>query len=236
MTQKYLDADGKEIVLGRLYVRTVAPAAGALQTFKSSNVHAHPTHQYRPYKFKYQESASDYIARTEYQTLWQRKVLDPTSKPTAFVVDLDGTIMSGAQRLDLIPPIEQQGDPRAWDAFNKACLKDTPLRDTMAMVDAMYHSGHIPLFITGRNDVAEDDTHTWLEGGFFWYRRGKFLLDMRGYDDSGKPVDVKVHKIQKLQERYDILFAIDDDPKICDALRHVGISCWQVRNWQESNQ
>lgn len=239
MTKKYYDIDGNEIVMGRVYQRAVHPGAGLIRTFKSDTVHAYPTREYRPHKFTYHHKIElnqpkPHLVDGRYH--FQRGVIDPTGKLTAFVIDLDGTVMCGKQRLDLIPPKELQRDPRAWDAFNMACDKDTPLRDTLAMVDAMYHAGHIPLFVTGRNDVAEDRSHTWLENHLDWYERGKFVFEMREVNDCGFPVDVKVHKIEKLAEKYDILFAIDDDPKICSALRQKGISCWQVRNWQESEQ
>lgn len=155
-------------------------------------------------------------------------------KHTAFVVDLDGTVMCGKQRLHLRPPIEETDLPHAWDAFNMACEDDTPLPDTIALVNAMYEAGHVPLFITGRREVAYKLTVRWLVKHFYWFDPSVHVLIMRDLSDCGRPVDCKLPKIKILAEQYHLLFAIDDDPLVVDALRREGINAYQVRNWQEN--
>lgn len=155
-------------------------------------------------------------------------------KQTAFIVDLDGTIMDGSHRIHLIPPIELASNARSWDAFNNACFDDTPMRDTIEMINAMVSAGHKALFVTGRNECAYKQTVKWLEKHIEWFDiENDEVLLMRDLNDHCKPIDVKIHKIQVLAEQYDILFAIDDDHAIVEQIRKLGIPAWHVRNWQE---
>lgn len=154
-------------------------------------------------------------------------------KQKAFVVDLDGTIMNGEGRLHLRPPIEDTDIPHAWDAFNMACGDDEPLWDTIALVNAMRDAGYVPLFVTGRREVARENSNIWFRRIFEWFDPSTVFI-MRAMEDTRRPTECKIPTIAKLAEEYDIIFAIDDDPMVIKGIRSLGIPAYQVRDWQEN--
>lgn len=158
------------------------------------------------------------------------------------VVDIDGTIANGGHRLHRIPPKDQMHLTRAWDDFNLAAGDDTPLDDTVALVDMLWYSGKKIVFMTGRNEISWDVTYNWLCETFRWFEEDcgavgdDVTLIMRKESDNGTPVETKTKLLDLVRQQYNVLFALDDDPAICTAFRKMGVQTYQVRDWQGENK
>lgn len=158
------------------------------------------------------------------------------------LVDIDGTIADGSHRLHLIPPKDQKHLTRAWDEFNLAAGDDLPLEDTVRLVDHMYAQGFKIVFMTGRNVISHTVTWEWLDSQFEWFEGecgelgDHVTLVMREKSDNGTPVECKTALLNRVMNKYNIMFAIDDDPAICKAFRKMGVPTYQVRDWQGENK
>jgi hypothetical protein len=141
------------------------------------------------------------------------------SKPKAIVVDLDNTLALIGDR-----------DPYA----GHLCASDALCEATALVVFAVAEGASVNvIFLTGRNEAARDETATWLLRHLAVAAVGGSLI-MRAVDDW-RPSDV--YKLDMLDTRilpeYDVVFALDDDPKVVRAFRDRGIVCWHVRDWVE---
>lgn len=149
----------------------------------------------------------------------------------AIMVDLDGSLCCGAQRLHLKPPVEKRGDPLAWEPFHMACGGDTEIEDVGRMLRAMQAVGYLLVFVSYRSESTRALTMEWLwDHGF---RSPDHDLILRE-GDRGTPAPVfKLEKIRQLEKERNLkfVFAIEDDLPVCQHLRANDIPCYQVRDW-----
>lgn len=153
-------------------------------------------------------------------------------KSKAIVVDLDGTLCCGGQRLHLVPPPEQRGDPLAWEPFHMACIDDTVIKDVLALLVAMADGGYEIIYVSYRSESTRELTLRWLGLNGAPYNPQRLYL--RPSDRDTQAGDYKVGIIQGLAlQGYDVVFALDDDPEVCHALRQADIPVYQVRDWKK---
>ena len=79
-----------------------------------------------------------------------------------YVFDLDGTLTDGDHRLHHI-----QKEPKDWDAYNAACVDDTPILPITELADIVRIADEQGLNIraeiwTGRTDDQRENTYNWL--------------------------------------------------------------------------
>jgi len=150
----------------------------------------------------------------------------------AIMVDLDGSLCRGAQRLHLMPPPEKRGDPLAWEPFHMACGGDTEVYDVACMLHAMDAQGYLLIFVSYRSESTRALTKDWL------WRHGFKVSDLDlvlREGNSGQPAHVfKLEKIRQLERERNLkfIFAIEDDLPVCQYLRAHDIPCYQVRDWE----
>jgi hypothetical protein len=138
------------------------------------------------------------------------------SKPKAIIVDLDNTLALIGER-----------DP--YDGH--LCATDQVCQATELMIRGVFgNTGAAVILLTGRNEFARSATERWLYDEFIPYTD----LIMRDPSDW-RPSDV--YKLDMLDTRilptFEVVFALDDDPKVVRAFRDRGIVCWHVRDWVE---
>ena len=73
---------------------------------------------------------------------------------TLVVSDIDGVLMDNSHRQHLVP--EAKGTTQDWEAFNAACVDDTPIRHMIDMVNylSLLH-GHFVVLCTGRTETCQ---------------------------------------------------------------------------------
>jgi phosphoglycolate phosphatase-like HAD superfamily hydrolase len=132
------------------------------------------------------------------------------------VFDLDGTLADCSHRLHHILK-----EPKDWDAFFKECDKDAPIT---YMIDFFHTlSCHYTTYIvTGRSEVAKQQTETWL-------------LDKRCFPDrlimrqEGDHTDDHILKLKMVEDFKDrIAFVFEDRTRVVKMWRDAGIPCFQV--------
>lgn len=156
------------------------------------------------------------------------KVIDALKETRPIIiVDIDGTLVNNEHRRHLVPK-ENFRDPYAWQQFNKACAGDTPIPHNITTVKTLIDAGFLAVFVTSRGNNARPETEDQLRSiGFV-----PFPLVMRPMDEPRPPAEWKIAVISDVEQYYGygVTAAIDDDPKVCRAMRDRGIAVAEVRS------
>ena len=139
------------------------------------------------------------------------------------VFDLDGTLADLMPRLHLMPTNELHLTD-SWTQFNKACDSDLPINDTIAVCNAMWDAGYMVIVLTGRSDIAKDETMQWLDDHIVFYDR----LVMRPHNDNRKDYIIKEEYLRNVVGLENIIAAWDDNPSVVAHFRSMGITTYQV--------
>ena len=142
----------------------------------------------------------------------------------AIWVDLDGTLFNIDHRLHFI-----QKSPQDWDGFLDAIPGDTVNGWCLALIWAMRLSGHDIVYVTGRSDSSEQHTRDQLMKAMGPMGMTD-ALHMRPRSDQKHDREVKIEILHKLRPLYDIVFAIEDRPSVCRALRLAGLVVLQCQD------
>jgi hypothetical protein len=128
----------------------------------------------------------------------------------AIIVDLDGTLALF------------QG--RTWSEYEK-CLDDKLMEGVAKLVHAMAKFGHAIIVLTGRPTQYRDLTIKWLVCNNIHFD----ALLMRTPRDRSSNQAYKEAAYRKwIEPKYDVLFAIDDNPHVVRMFRSIGVTVLDV--------
>lgn len=144
------------------------------------------------------------------------------NQPRVVIFDYDGTLSDGTHRLHLLPK-ENQHLTETWIHFNSACVNDSPIQDTIDVMNAMYDAGFYVIVLTGRSDHVKAESVKWLRDAGARYH----LLEMRKQTDNRKDTIIKEEFLRKIG-LHNIVAAWDDSPNVIEHLRSLGITTYQV--------
>lgn len=146
-----------------------------------------------------------------------------------YIFDLDGTLACGKHRLHLLPK-ENLHLTESWIEFNKACVGDAPIKDTIRVMNALYDSGYETevIILTGRSDDALSETVEWLLNNNCKYDR----LIMRSKTDNRPDTVIKEEFLRSLGLE-NITACWDDSVKVIRHFRSLGLTVYQVCEYEE---
>ena len=159
-------------------------------------------------------------------------------KRPAIIVDIDGTLANAAHRIHHI-----KKQPKDWQSFFDEAVKDEPFKWCVELVLAMARTHEI-LFVTGRGEEDREQTLNWLmENVPIWENSntGLYCLNMNlfmrpaGSRDQDFDVKRRVYR-ERIQDKYDILFALEDRGRVTKMWRELGLTCLQCSDWEERDQ
>lgn len=135
----------------------------------------------------------------------------------AFVFDLDGILADCSHRLPLLPD---------YDAFFAACDKDKPILPVIKTALALAIACDIWI-VSGRSEVAREDTERWLELNRL---KPEWLKFMRKKGDHRPDNEVKQEWLSLLpdEDRKRIVAVFDDRDRVVDMWRRNGLKCFQA--------
>ena len=147
-------------------------------------------------------------------------------KNKCIIVDLDGTLCNINHRLHHV-----KNGKSDWKAFFEGIPYDTvnePVR-TLAWLHRWY--GYDVVFLSGRPDDYREYTTKWLDQNF----GGFYHLFMRPSGDY-RPDDVVKNELYNtmVEPQWDVYFAVDDRPSICELWREKGIFLFDVGGAEET--
>lgn len=135
-----------------------------------------------------------------------------TTKPTAILLDVDGTAMK----------MSPERGPFEWHNV----LLDTVNEPVVAAVVALQEAGHKIIVMSGRDEICKADTRLQLE------EAGIVIEDifMRPNGDQRKDNIIKDELFDAhVRHNYNILFALDDRDQVVDHYRReLGLTVFQV--------
>lgn len=134
-------------------------------------------------------------------------------KQKAIIFDIDGVL-------------SQKYPDRQWRQEDLVHL-DTPITQIKEIFsDLIKNTDAKIFFLTGRTEQCREETYNWICNN---YGPKDFSLLMRDCDDWRRGFEVKKDMFDKIKTRYEVFFAIDDDPEICKMYKENNIFTLEVR-------
>ena len=126
------------------------------------------------------------------------------------LVDIDGTVANRCGR-----------GPYEYDKVGE----DTPNRNVIEVVDALWKASNTIIFISGREDSCYEDTYNWLVNNCPPFSK----LYMRKSGDYRKDTEVKKEIYENhIRDVFNVLCVLDDRQSVVDMWRELGLTCLQV--------
>lgn len=133
------------------------------------------------------------------------------AKPSAVLVDMDGTLAIITDR----NPYSHRG-----------VLKDKPNSPVIEVARALASAGHTLVIVSGRSELAREDTELWLKRHLGVPFEGPF---MRAEGDDRKDAIIKGELYDEhIEPFYDVLCVLDDRDQVVRMWRRRGLTCLQV--------
>lgn len=146
----------------------------------------------------------------------------PVDKYPVVVCDLDGTLCDATHRNHML-----LNKPVDWEAYCQACDLDLPILATKALLQSL--ASHIGvIYLTGRKITSWSKTLRWLRDHDM-VGRDQGELIMRPHGDHRPNEDFKLDQVRRLRDKYEVLFVIDDHPKVAEKIMGaLGVPVLQV--------
>ena len=137
----------------------------------------------------------------------------PEGKPTAIIVDIDGTVAL-------------MGSRSPYDTTTVD--QDLPHTDVIDVVIALSQAVDHIIFLSGRDEECRDLTERWLHRHLNGISAG-YDLRMRPTGDRRRDSIVKAELFdQHVRDEYSVLVVLDDRRQVVEMWRSLGMTCLQV--------
>lgn len=127
-----------------------------------------------------------------------------------------------------------------WKRFNEEMINDTPNLWCIELIDGMIERKFETIYVSGREELYRQVTTSQIDSWIDCYELQypplervveyyKSKLFMRPTGDYRPDTEIKkeIYK-QHIKDKYDVLFVLDDRPKVCQMWRELGLVCLQV--------
>lgn len=148
------------------------------------------------------------------------------SKKKAIIVDIDGTLANSDHREHVL---EHGNRDKYFDLVDGDTLNDW----CADLIDKYKESGHAVILLTGRPERVRGVTENWLKDYDVQYDQ----LIMRGDQDreQGHIYKEKIYD-NHLSDKFDVDMIIDNDPKIIEKFRRMGIPALEYEQEQSLDE
>jgi len=137
-----------------------------------------------------------------------KKVLMDKSLPSAYIVDIDGTLAQMKGR-----------SPYDWHL-----VKTDEVKEDVARVIQNLSNRNDIIICTGRDGICENDTKQWLFRNDIPWKEFHIRPQGNTEDDS----IIKRRVLEDVIKRYNVLGVFDDRDKVVEMWRDAGLTCFQV--------
>lgn len=146
----------------------------------------------------------------------------------AYIIDLDGTLYDNSHRQHLIPA--DRNNIAGWVEFNCACADDVLREDMSDLVRSVLLSGREVIFLTGRGEVAGEQTMQRLLKDFNFIEQPTLI--MRPMDCHTSAAEFKRDAVKRIRDSkrwadYQLI-ALEDDPSIVEVMRGMGVTVLHI--------
>jgi hypothetical protein len=145
-----------------------------------------------------------------------------TTKPTAYIYDVDGTLANVDPYLHHV-----RGSNKDYDAFHRASIDALPNIEVLEMLNNSVSDGHAILIVTSRKEKWRGLTSMWLAKN----DARSHALFMRSDDDNRPDYEVKKDILDKISSHWDVVHAVDDNPSVIALWKENGIPTTKIGTW-----
>jgi predicted kinase len=139
--------------------------------------------------------------------------IPPDGKPTAVLVDVDGTVAL-------------MGTRSPYDETR--VHEDRPNEPVIAIVEALHAAGHIVIYCSGRTEECKAATGVWLRRHLPQVG-GNAILHMRAAGDMRQDAVVKAGLFDRfVRDHYRVVAVLDDRAQVVAMWRSMGLTVLQV--------
>lgn len=137
----------------------------------------------------------------------------------AIIIDLDGTLADCEHRVHHL-----HKTPKDWKSFYSGLINDELNSWCHDLMKAMKNTGFELLIVTGREETYRQESISWLEK----YNIEYDALYMRGKKDYREDSEIKKEiYLDKIKDKYDVSFVLDDRLSVVKMWRELGLTCLQ---------
>lgn len=155
--------------------------------------------------------------------------IDAALKPV-YIFDYDGTLADATHRLDRLPTKDLHLT-ESWSEFNRLSIHDEPIESTIQVMNGLFKSGAFIIILTGRSDEVCELSTQWLTDAGAQYN----VMVMRQASDNRKDTIIKEEFLRYIG-LHRITAAWDDSVNVINHFRSIGITTYQVCNYDDSNR
>lgn len=143
-------------------------------------------------------------------------------KPTAYIFDVDGTLANVDEFLHFM-----RGGKKDYDSFHSASINAKPNLEVFSMLDNAISKGHAILIVTSRKEKWRGLTSMWLAKN----NARSHALFMRDNDDNRPDYEVKKDILNKIQDFWVVVHAVDDNPNVIRLWEENKIPTTKIGTW-----
>jgi hypothetical protein len=143
-------------------------------------------------------------------------------KPTAYIFDVDGTLANVDEFLHFM-----RGGKKDYDSFHSASINAKPNLEVFSMLDNAILKGHAILIVTSRKEKWRGLTSMWLAKN----NARSHALFMRDNDDNRPDYEVKKDILNKIQDFWVVVHAVDDNPNVIRLWEENKIPTTKIGTW-----
>jgi hypothetical protein len=146
-------------------------------------------------------------------------------KQSAHIYDVDGTLANVDPYLHYV-----RGSNRDYDAFHEASINALPNIEVLEMLNNSVSDGHSILIVTSRKEKWRGLTSMWLAKNNI----RSHALFMRADDDHRPDYEVKEDILKKIENYWNVLHAVDDNPNVIRLWEDHDIPTTKIGSWDGS--
>lgn len=144
------------------------------------------------------------------------------NKPTAWIFDVDGTLADVREFRHYVLTKEKD-----FNKFHEHSIYAPAHKHVVDMVHKAKNDGHAILVVTARKSRWRNHTAFWLADNGI----PSDALFMRGDKDGRKDYEVKKEILEVIKQTWNVVHAVDDNPKIIKLWTEEGIPTTMIDGW-----
>lgn len=143
-------------------------------------------------------------------------------KAKAHIYDVDGTLANVDPYLHYV-----RGSDRDYEAFHEASIDALPNYEVVQMLNNTVADGLAVLIVTSRKEKWRGLTSLWLAKNNIT----SHALFMRADNDNRPDYDVKKDILDNINQYWDVLHAVDDNPNVIRLWEDHNIPTTKIGTW-----
>ena len=151
-------------------------------------------------------------------------------KPTAVIFDVDGTLANVDSILHHLVKHKNRDTEvfkKDFYRFHLESVNVPPRQEVVDMVHKAVEDGHHIIVVTARAEQWRPHTSMWLALN----KIPSNALFMRRQNDQRKDYNVKKSILKHIQQAWDVVHAVDDNPNVIQLWEENGISTTKIGDW-----